>query len=99
MRLPLLILHVSAGILAMLAGALAIAFRKGWLNHRRTGNVFVICMLSVSAIGSYLGFMKGEMDNFTAAFSPFISWRQRGQQPVNERARLGSSIGLPLPLR
>jgi uncharacterized membrane protein YhhN len=71
MRLPLLILHVSAGILAMLAGALAIAFRKGWLNHRRTGNVFVICMLSVSAIGSYLGFMKGEMDSFTGGIFAF----------------------------
>jgi hypothetical protein len=65
MRLPLVILHVSAGTLAMLAGALAMAFRKGSRHHRRAGNVFVICMLSVSALGSYLGFIKGEMDNFT----------------------------------
>ena len=71
MRLPLLVLHVGAGILAMLAGALAIVFRKGSQGHRRAGNVFVICMLSVSAIGSYLGFVKGEMDNFTGGIFAF----------------------------
>jgi hypothetical protein len=32
MRLPLVVLHVSAGIVAMLAGALAIASRKGSLR-------------------------------------------------------------------
>jgi hypothetical protein len=71
MRLPLVVLHVSAGIVAMLAGALAIAFRKGTRDHRRAGNVFVICMLSVSALGSYLGFIKGEMDNFTGGIFAF----------------------------
>jgi uncharacterized membrane protein len=63
MRLPLLVLHVSAGILAMLGGALAMTFRKGSRGHRAAGNMFVICMLTVSAIGSYLGFMKSEADN------------------------------------
>src|SRR5260370_32048281 len=71
MRLPLVVLHVSAGTVAMLAGALAIGFRKGSRGHRRAGNVFVICMLSVSALGSYLGFMKGEMDNFTGGIFAF----------------------------
>lgn len=71
MRLPLVVLHVSAGTVAMLAGALAIAFRKGSRGHRRAGNVFVICMLSVSALGSYLGFMKGEIDNFTGGIFAF----------------------------
>jgi hypothetical protein len=60
MRLPLLVLHVSAGVLAMLAGALAIGFPKGSQGHRLAGNVFVICMLTVSAVGAYLGFMKSE---------------------------------------
>jgi len=63
MRLPLLVLHVSAGILAMLAGALAIVFSKGSRGHRLAGNVFVICMLSVSAVGAYLGYRKSEADN------------------------------------
>lgn len=71
MRLPLVVLHVTAGTVAMLAGALAMAFRKGSRGHRRAGNVFAICMLSVSALGSYLGFMKGEMDNFTGGIFAF----------------------------
>src|SRR5579871_5972560 len=71
MRLPLVILHVSAGTVAMFAGALAITFRKGSPGHRRAGNVFVICMLTVSLLGSYLGFMNGEMDNFTGGIFAF----------------------------
>jgi hypothetical protein len=71
MRLVLLAFHVSAGVLAMVAGACAIAFRKGSVSHRRAGNVFVACMLTVSALGSYLGFMKGEMDNFTGGIFAF----------------------------
>ena len=71
MRLPLVVVHVTAGVLAMLAGASAIFFRKGSQGHRWAGTVFVICMLSVSAIGSYLGFIKGEMDNFTGGIFAF----------------------------
>jgi hypothetical protein len=52
MRLVFLVLHISAGILAMFAGALAITFRKGSIHHRLAANVFVGCMLSVSALGS-----------------------------------------------
>jgi hypothetical protein len=71
MRLPLLVLHVSAGILAMVAGALAIGFRKGSREHRVAGGVFVICMLSVSAVGSYLGFMNSEADNLLGGIFAF----------------------------
>jgi hypothetical protein len=91
MRLPLLVLHVGAGILAMLAGALAIVFRKGSQGHRRAGNVFVICMLIVSAIGSYLGFVKGEMDNFTGGTFAFYlvatAWATATREQ-NSEARL-----------
>jgi hypothetical protein len=55
----------------MLAGALAIAFRKGSRGHRKAGSVFVMCMLSVSAAGSYLGFIKSEMDNFLGGIFAF----------------------------
>jgi hypothetical protein len=71
MRLPLLVLHVSAGILAMLAGALAISFRKGSRRHRSSGNVFVISMLTVSAVGAYLAFMKSEPDNVVGGINAF----------------------------
>src|SRR5580704_11476584 len=71
MRLPLLILHISAGVLAMLAGALAISFRKGSRGHRMAGNVFVICMLSVSGLGAYLAFRKSEADNVLGGIFTF----------------------------
>ena len=76
----------------MLAGALAIAFRKGSRGHRRAGNVFVICMLSVAALGSYLGFMKGEMDNFTGGIFAFYlvatAWAtaKQGESPTAGQA-------------
>ena len=71
MRLPLLVLHESAGILAMIAGAFAISFRKGSQAHRRSGNLFVASMLTVSAIGAYLGFMKSEADNLLGGIFAF----------------------------
>jgi Predicted membrane protein (DUF2306) len=71
MRFPLLVLHVSAGILAMLAGAFAISFRKGSRRHRTTGNMFVICMLIVSAVGAWLAFKKSEADNVLGGIFTF----------------------------
>jgi uncharacterized membrane protein YozB (DUF420 family) len=71
MRLPILILHISAGILAMLAGALAISFRKGSRRHRVAGDVFVVCMLSVSVTGAWLAFRKSEADNVLGGIFTF----------------------------
>lgn len=71
MRLPLLVVHVSAGILAMLTGALAMSFRKGSQRHRSSGRVFVLSMLTVSAIGAYLALMKSEADNVVGGINSF----------------------------
>lgn len=63
MRLPLLVFHISAGILAMFAGAFAISFRKGSRRHGVAGNVFVASMLSVAAAASFLAYMKHQPNN------------------------------------
>lgn len=47
-----LYLHIGAGTLGLLAGAAAFAFRKGSRLHRLAGNVFVVAMLVMSAIGA-----------------------------------------------
>jgi hypothetical protein len=60
---PILVFHISAGILALLSGTAAMSFRKGSHWHRLTGNVFVLSMLGLSASGAYLGFMKNQMLN------------------------------------
>jgi hypothetical protein len=59
----ILFFHICAGILALLSGTAAMSFRKGSNQHRLTGKVFVISMLSLSASGAYLGFMKHQMLN------------------------------------
>ncbi len=64
MRLPILFFHITGGILAMLAGAAAMLFRKGSERHRLAGNVFVISMLGMATAASYLAFMKHQTGNF-----------------------------------
>lgn len=57
--MPLLIpLHVAAGGLAMLLGALALAARKGGPLHRRSGQGFVHAMLAMGATASILEYLK-----------------------------------------
>jgi uncharacterized membrane protein len=51
---PLLIVHISAGSLAILSGAAAVSVRKGERLHRRFGAVFLVAMLIMSALGAYL---------------------------------------------
>jgi len=63
MRLPLLAFHISAGVLAMFAGAFAVSFRKGSTWHARAGNVFVASMLSMAAAASVLAYMKHQPNN------------------------------------
>jgi hypothetical protein len=60
---PILLLHICAGTLGVLSGAVAAVFRKGSNRHRIAGNVFVIAMLALSATGVYLGFAKDQVGN------------------------------------
>src|SRR5271167_1857424 len=88
MRLPLLVLHIAAGTLGMLSGFVAIFFRKGSRRHRLAGNVFVISMLSLSASGVYLAFMKSQPGNvlggtltFYLVATAWITARHRDGEP------------------
>ena len=63
MRLPLLVLHITGGIVGLLSGAAAMAFRKGSRGHRAAGNVFVVAMLIMGACASTLALMKHQMNN------------------------------------
>src|SRR6266404_1705691 len=63
MRLPILIFHISGGVLGMLAGAAAMLFPKGSDRHRMAGDVFVISMLCMATAGAYLAFMKHQTGN------------------------------------
>ena len=50
----LLGLHITAGGLAIVLGALALSFRKGRWLHRRAGLLFVYAMLAMGISGSVL---------------------------------------------
>jgi uncharacterized membrane protein len=62
---PMLLFHICAGSLALLSGALAICLSKGSRRHAVAGNVFVVCMLSMSGSGAYMAFVApdGEVVN------------------------------------
>jgi hypothetical protein len=60
---PILLLHICAGTLGVLSGALAASFRKGCRRHRVAGKVFALSMLSLGASGAYMAFMKSQPGN------------------------------------
>ena len=68
MRLPLLVFHITAGVLAMVAGAAAISFSKGSRWHARAGNIFVGSMLCMAAAASCLAYMKHQPNNVFGGF-------------------------------
>ena len=57
-------LHVTAGSLAMVAGAVAFYALKGGRVHRRSGMVFAATMLLMAASGALLAVLKAERLNF-----------------------------------
>jgi hypothetical protein len=71
MRTPILVLHICAGILAMLSGAVAVSFRKGSHRHVVAGRVFVYSMLTMAAGAIYLAILKHEPNNVSGGLVTF----------------------------
>jgi uncharacterized membrane protein len=61
--LPILLLHICAGTVGLLSGAVAMAFRKGSRRHGIAGNVFFVSMLTMSSAGVYLALMRHQTSN------------------------------------
>lgn len=75
----LLPVHVAAGGLAMVLGAVALSVSKGGTVHRRTGRVFVFAMLAMGGSGAALAFLKNPADDnvfagLTAAYFVITAW-------------------------
>jgi len=88
MRLPFLILHISAGIVGLVSGTFAMIFRKGLQRHRTAGNVFVVAMLTMGLCGSYLALLKHQTNNvfggvltFYLISTAWLSGKQRNEGP------------------
>jgi uncharacterized membrane protein len=85
MRLPLLILHILAGTVGLLAGTFAMSVRKGSRLHRASGNVFTVAILTVASSALYLAIMKSQHGNIIAGIITFymiatawLAGRRRG---------------------
>ena len=71
MRLPLLFLHITGGMVGLLSGAVAMVYRKGSLGHRMAGNVFVVAMVIMGACACPLALMKHQPNNFFGGLLTF----------------------------
>lgn len=62
---PFLLIHISAAVIGILAGAMAMLFRKGSGWHAAAGNVFFVSMLFMGTSAAYMAvFDKPSMSNF-----------------------------------
>ena len=68
---PMLVVHIAGGVIAVLAGFIALIVRKGSRLHRRTGDVFVIAMLFMAAAGAYIALRKSQPFNVFAGTLTF----------------------------
>ncbi len=76
--LPLIYVHISGGVIAMLTGYTAVLAAKGETLHRAAGKVFVLAMLIMASFATYLaisllGALPGQMGNVGAgALVPYL---------------------------
>jgi hypothetical protein len=94
MRTPILIIHIFGGVLGVLSGAGAMAFRKGSRRHRLSGNVFFVAMLVMGSTASYLSVLKGQsgLGGLFACYLVTTGWstarRRHGETGVLDWAGL-----------
>jgi hypothetical protein len=89
---PALILHASGGALGILAGAAALAVRKGARLHRAFGIAFCLGMLPMAPIGAYMAIFEPQRGSVVVGIFTFYlvatAWatvrRKAGQVGVFE---------------
>ena len=102
MRLPFLILHITAGIIGILAGTAAMSFRKGSPRHALAGRVFVIAMLTMAASVVYLAVLKQQYNNVGGGILTFYligtAWltakRRDGETSIYDWAALVIALAI-----
>jgi uncharacterized membrane protein len=98
--------HIAAGIAALLAGAIALAVRKGSPLHRRTGAVFAWSMLCLGVSADYLAVVRPDQiaNLIIGTFSIYLvatSWmtvrRKEYSIGVGEKIAFGVIVCLAAP--
>jgi uncharacterized membrane protein len=90
MNNTLLPIHIAAGGLAIVLGAVALSVKKGGTIHRRSGLLFVCAMLIMGITASILGFLKSPNDpNVTAGITIayFVGTALLAVRPVSRWTR------------
>jgi len=92
----LLAIHITAGGLAIILGAIALLTKKGGDIHRRAGLLFVAAMLAMGSTGSILGFLKTPKENVFAVFMVgyFVLTALTTVRPATRWTRLINGVGL-----
>ena len=93
----LLTIHIAAGALALVLGAVALSTPKGGIVHRRSGMLFVCAMLVMGGTASMLGFLKSPTDGnvfagFMAAY--FVGTGLTTVRPASRWTRMLNAAGL-----
>ena len=93
----LLPIHIAAGGLAIVLGAIALSVKKGGTIHRRSGLLFVYAMLVMGVSASILSILKGR-DNgnvFAGVLTAyFVGTALTTVRPVSSRTRLINAVAL-----
>ena len=86
---PLLPVHIAAGGLAIIVGAVALFAAKGANLHRKSGIVFVAAMLTMGLSGSALALRDGwnanAMGGFMSAYMVITAWTTVRRPSVGAR--------------
>src|SRR3954471_11655294 len=97
----LLPIHIAAGGLAIVLGAIALSAKKGGILHRRVGLLFVCAMLVMGTSASIMGFRKSPTDgNVFAGFmvAYFVVTALTTVRPVSPWTRRINVAGLAVAL-
>ena len=93
----LLPIHIAAGGLAIVLGAVALSAKKGGTLHRRSGMLFVYAMLVMGFSAALLGFLKSPTDGnvFTGLLTAyFVGTALTTVRPVSPWTRKINGVAL-----
>lgn len=93
----LLPIHIAAGGLAIVLGAVALTVKKGGTTHRRSGQLFICAMLVMGATASILGFRNSPTDpNVFAGFMTayFVGTALTTVRPASSSTRVINVVAL-----
>jgi uncharacterized membrane protein len=93
-------IHVAAGGLAIVLGAIALSVKKGGTVHRRSGLLFVYAMLVMGAGAAILGIRSGATGNVFAGVTTayFVLTALTAVRPQSRRTRLFHIAALPIAI-